>query len=413
MPVEVFCCYARKDQALLNDLKTHLSPLQRQNLIRIWNDTDITPGSNYETEINKHLNTAQIILLLVSSSFVASEYCYSIEMQRAIERHNRGEARVIPIILYPVHWQYTPIGKLQALPTNGKPISTWQSRDDAFYDVVEGIRKAVEEIVRQQLIIQAHTGPILAVSPSSLGQQHKASRSRKAPLFVLLIMLLLAASTVGIFYLTGNNLLSFLKPTATKTTFPTVTPTHPIPTPPPFLYQADFSHGENGWLSGSHSSQWRYDNVNKVLGCDGTAQNDFYLVAPYQPKTANYAVEAQIQFLRFTAPYTSSNPNDFFGIFVRSSDPGNMGYDSYIINGEVKIRIAQGANPNPLPYGHYSLGMSWHTYRVEVKGNTITFLIDNHKMAQLADNTYTVPGLIGLIDNSTQLNVRSFTVFSL
>ena len=113
MPVEVFCCYARKDQALLNDLKTHLSPLQRQNLIRIWNDTDITPGSNYETEINKHLNTAQIILLLVSSSFVASEYCYSIEMQRAIERHNRGEARVIPIILYPVHWQYTPIGKLQ------------------------------------------------------------------------------------------------------------------------------------------------------------------------------------------------------------------------------------------------------------------------------------------------------------
>jgi internalin A len=104
MSIEIFCCYARKDQALLNDLKTHLIPLQRQHLIRIWNDTDITPGTNYEEEINMPLHTANIILLLISADFMASEYCYSTEMQKAMVRHNRGEAVVIPIILRPVMW---------------------------------------------------------------------------------------------------------------------------------------------------------------------------------------------------------------------------------------------------------------------------------------------------------------------
>ena len=122
MPVEIFCCYARKDQALLNDLKTHLIPLQRQNLIRVWNDTDITPGSNYEAEINKHLNAANIILLLISPDFMASDYCYSNEMQQAIMRHGRGEAVVIPIILRHVIWQQASVGKIQALPKDAKPI---------------------------------------------------------------------------------------------------------------------------------------------------------------------------------------------------------------------------------------------------------------------------------------------------
>lgn len=77
MPVEIFCCYARKDQELLNALKTHLFPLQRQQLIRIWNDTNITPGTIWKEEINKNLNSANIILLLVSPDFMASEYCFS------------------------------------------------------------------------------------------------------------------------------------------------------------------------------------------------------------------------------------------------------------------------------------------------------------------------------------------------
>src|SRR5947209_19761168 len=114
-PVEIFCCYAHKDRKLLNKLKTYLIPLQRQGSITIWNDTDISPGTNWEEEIKKHLDTAHIILLLISPSFMASEYCYSTEMQRAMQRHERGEARDIPIIVRRVHWQDTPFAKLQAL----------------------------------------------------------------------------------------------------------------------------------------------------------------------------------------------------------------------------------------------------------------------------------------------------------
>ncbi len=147
-PLEIFCCYARKDQQLLNDLKAHLIPLQRQGLIALWADTDINAGSEWEKEIEKHLNTAQIILLLVSPDFMASEYCYSNEMKRSVERHERGEASVIPVILRPVFWQEAPFGKLQALPTNAKPVidPSWHSPDEAFFDVAQGIHKVIQEI---------------------------------------------------------------------------------------------------------------------------------------------------------------------------------------------------------------------------------------------------------------------------
>src|SRR5947208_10061471 len=99
MPVEIFFCYAHEDETLLNKLKAHLRPLQRQGLIDVWHDRDINAGQEWEQEISKHLNEAQIILLLISPDFMDSDYCYSKEMQRALERHEHREARVIPIIL--------------------------------------------------------------------------------------------------------------------------------------------------------------------------------------------------------------------------------------------------------------------------------------------------------------------------
>src|SRR2546425_5088992 len=115
MSVEIICCYARKDQQLLEELKIHLEPLQREGLISIWNDTDISPGANWEEEIHKHLDSAQIVLLLVSPDFIKSDYCYSVEMKLALERK---EVIVIPVILRHVHWQLTLLSKLQALPTD-------------------------------------------------------------------------------------------------------------------------------------------------------------------------------------------------------------------------------------------------------------------------------------------------------
>ena len=146
MPVEIFFCYARKDQPFLKKLKAHLIPLERDKLITTWVDTDIDAGKEWEQEINKHLNTAQVILLLVSPNFMNSDYCYSKEMIRAMERHESGEACVIPIILRQTYWQQAPFGKLQALPSDGLSIASWSNQDQAFINVVEGISKIIEKL---------------------------------------------------------------------------------------------------------------------------------------------------------------------------------------------------------------------------------------------------------------------------
>jgi len=145
---EVFFSYSHKDQALRDQLETQLSLLKREGLISSWHDHKIGAGDEWAKEIDVHLNTAQIILLLVSADFIASEYCYEIEVSRAMERHKLGEARVIPIILRPCDWHNAPFGKLQALPTGGKPVSgrSWHNSDEALYDVAKGIRKAIEEL---------------------------------------------------------------------------------------------------------------------------------------------------------------------------------------------------------------------------------------------------------------------------
>src|SRR6266446_8132905 len=165
MPVKIFFCYAHEDEAFLNKLKTHLSLLQWQGLIDSWHDRDISAGTEWEAEIKEHLDTAQIILLLVSPDFMASRYCYSVEMQRAVERHEHKEARVIPVILRHIYWQGAPFGKLQTLPKDALPISTWQNPDEAFFNVAEGIRKVVEELTEKPLITSA-AAPASSLAPA-------------------------------------------------------------------------------------------------------------------------------------------------------------------------------------------------------------------------------------------------------
>ena len=141
MAVNIFVCYAHKDRKSLDKLETHLKPLQRQGLIKVWKDREISAGSEWEPEIMKQFEMAQAILLLVSPEFLASEYCYGVEMKRAIEKHEREEAYVIPIILRPCLWRISPLAKLQALPRDGIPIigPGWRNQDEAFFDVAEGI----------------------------------------------------------------------------------------------------------------------------------------------------------------------------------------------------------------------------------------------------------------------------------
>ena len=143
-PVEVFFSYSHKDERLRDKLEEHLANLKRQGVIAGWHDRKIGAGREWAGEINKHLESAQIILLLVSSSFLASDYCHDVELKRALERHERGEARVIPIILRPVDWHGAEFGKLQALPKDAKPVTKWGNRDEAFKNVAEGISKATK-----------------------------------------------------------------------------------------------------------------------------------------------------------------------------------------------------------------------------------------------------------------------------
>jgi TIR domain len=143
-PPEIFYSYARADEPLRIKFEQHLGQLLRQGLISGWHDRQIMAGTDWTKALDSHLNTSSVILLLISPDFFASDYSYGIEMERALERHKTGEAHVIPILLRHVNWQDAPFGKLQALPSNGRPIADWRNRDDAFFDVIQGVRKVLE-----------------------------------------------------------------------------------------------------------------------------------------------------------------------------------------------------------------------------------------------------------------------------
>ena len=131
-PISMFISYAHEDEPLRKQLETHLSLLQRQDLVSTWQDRQIRAGTDWAQEIDEHLNSASVILLLVSADFLASDYCYGVEMQRALDRDKAGQAKVIPIALRPCDWKDAPFAHLQALPTDACPITKWPDRDDAW-----------------------------------------------------------------------------------------------------------------------------------------------------------------------------------------------------------------------------------------------------------------------------------------
>lgn len=147
-PYIVFCCYAREDKELLQLTKKHLRPLEREGLIMLKADVDISPGWEWEPTISHYLDIADIILLLISPDFIDSNYCFDEEMKRAIERHEQGTARVVPVIIRPTTWHKMPFGKLQALPQDAKPISISQNVDIALMSVAKGVRIIVQELTK-------------------------------------------------------------------------------------------------------------------------------------------------------------------------------------------------------------------------------------------------------------------------
>ena len=142
-PVELFISYAHEDEALVEELRKQLSLLRRQGVIGDWHDRQIVAGTEWQGEIDAHLESAGIILLCVSADFLASDYCWGVELKRAMQRHAEGSARVIPVLLRDCDWQGAPFGKLQGLPKDMLPVTSWTNRDEAFTDVARGVRNAL------------------------------------------------------------------------------------------------------------------------------------------------------------------------------------------------------------------------------------------------------------------------------
>jgi hypothetical protein len=140
----IFYSYSHKDESLRGQLEAHLSALRRQGEIAEWHDRQIVAGSDWAQDIDAHLDSADIILLLLSADFIASDYCWGVEMRRALQRHESGEAVVIPIILRPVDWQIEPLSRLQAVPRDGRAVTRYRNRDEAWTDVVKAIRRAID-----------------------------------------------------------------------------------------------------------------------------------------------------------------------------------------------------------------------------------------------------------------------------
>jgi internalin A len=152
-PVRAFISYSHRDEEFRAQLDAQLKIFERHKLIRTWTDRRILASSQWKGEIDNGLERADLVLLLVSPDFLASDYAYDLEMKRALERSRSGSAHVVPIILRPCQWQIAEFAHLQSLPTNGIPISEWPHRDAAWNDVADAIKKLIQEL---QLRATAH-----------------------------------------------------------------------------------------------------------------------------------------------------------------------------------------------------------------------------------------------------------------
>lgn len=174
----VFFSYSHADEALRDQLEKQLAMLRRQGVIETWHDRRIDAGQEWAAAIDHHVETDDIILLLVSPDFIASDYCYEREMRRAVERHDAGDAVVIPVILRACDWHGAPFGKLQAVPKDGKPVTLMPDRDAALLEVAQAVRAAAEAITAKR---QADA-PIPASTPSTMATQAGPAAARSSNL---------------------------------------------------------------------------------------------------------------------------------------------------------------------------------------------------------------------------------------
>lgn len=157
-PFRLFIIYAREDEPFRAELKAQLLPMERAGQVRVWTDRELIAGEHWEPIIKQNLKSADVILLLVSSDYFQSDYIHEVEIKEALERHDRGEAKVLPIIVRPCDWEADPaVTRLQVLPTDGNPVNDtrhWPSREAAWVDVVRGVRRTLQQLREERAEVE-------------------------------------------------------------------------------------------------------------------------------------------------------------------------------------------------------------------------------------------------------------------
>lgn len=167
-PIRIFFSYAHEDEKFREELEKHLSFLKRSKKIIGWHDRRISAGANWEQEINDNIDQSQIILMLISPDFINSDYCFETESIRALEKHGKGEALVIPIIIRPCLWTETPFKNLQALPTDGVPVSTASNPDEAWLNVAQGLLEVVNQRLERNTVVEDEIADTEPVTPTKI-----------------------------------------------------------------------------------------------------------------------------------------------------------------------------------------------------------------------------------------------------
>ena len=148
--VEIFCSYSHVDELHRKKFNPYVENLKRSQFIEYWYDREIPAGSDWKAEIDKHLNSADIIALFVSPEFLGSNYCQEIELKRALERGASKEAVVLPILVRPCDWEDAPFARLQFIPSNAKPVTLWKNRDLAWTEVAKSLKITVKRVLESK-----------------------------------------------------------------------------------------------------------------------------------------------------------------------------------------------------------------------------------------------------------------------
>ncbi|MGC4233623.1 MAG: toll/interleukin-1 receptor domain-containing protein [Niabella sp.] len=142
--LKIFISYAHEDEAMKNDLDKHLISLKRSDKIDVWQDRILMAGTEWDSTIKKELEEADIILLLISVDFISSQYIWDKELKTALQKHENGTARIIPVILRECDWKDMPFAKLQALPTGAEPVSRFPDKDQAYTNIAKEIARVAD-----------------------------------------------------------------------------------------------------------------------------------------------------------------------------------------------------------------------------------------------------------------------------